>query len=151
MGKTKVKLIKTPNREIDEDEGPICSIKLLQGGGERICGGVVASGARFYTKRAGYFTTESHARQKGLAEELSGGEDGVWVVTKKTSPRLLASAFFQPSLDTSRAAKDSGFEGLPTKKYSLQRWAAIFQGIEAEASKNIMLSPEGTKRANGED
>ena len=31
--KREVKLIKNPNREIDEDEGPLCSIKFLQGGG----------------------------------------------------------------------------------------------------------------------
>ena len=49
--KREFRLIKTPNREIDEDEGPLCSIEFLHGGGERICGGIVASGEIFCTKK----------------------------------------------------------------------------------------------------
>ena len=86
-----------------------------------------------------------------MAEELPGGEYGVWVVMEKLSPRLPSSEFFQPSLGASRAAKASVFENLPMKKYSLQRWAAIFQVIEAEASKNPTLCPEGMKREKVED
>ena len=71
-----------------------------------------------------------------------------WVLCSrgKASPCLLASAFFQPCLGASRVAKASFFEGLEMKQYSLQRWAAIFQVIESEASKNPMLYPEGTRR-----
>ena len=49
--KREVKSIKTANRYIDEDEGPLCSIKSLPGGRERICGGIVASGEIFCTKK----------------------------------------------------------------------------------------------------
>ena len=105
--------------------------------------------ARFCMTRAGDYTTASHARQKGLDEELPGGEDGFWVVMAKPSPRLPASALFQPSLGASRAAQASGFEGLPMKKYYLQRWEAIFQFIEEEARKNPMLSPQGMRRKKG--
>ena len=63
----------TPNREIDEDEGPIFSIRFLQGGGEIFCGGIVAIRARFCMTRAGDYTTASHACQTGLDEELPGG------------------------------------------------------------------------------
>ena len=71
--KREVKLIETSNRDIDEDEGPLFSIKFLQGGGSSICGGIMTSGARFCMTRAGYCTTALHARQKGVSEELPGG------------------------------------------------------------------------------
>ena len=65
-------LIKTLNREIDEEEVPLCSINFLQGGGASICGGIVEIGAIFYITRAVYCTTIPHACQKLLAEELPG-------------------------------------------------------------------------------
>ena len=37
------------------------------------------------------------------------------------------------------------------KQYSVQKWAAVFQVIEAEASDNPLLSPEGMRRAKGVD
>ena len=115
--KREVKLIKTPNIEIDEDKDLLCSIKFLQGDREIICGGIMASGVRFCTKRAGYCTTAPHTHQKGVYKELQGGEGGVWVFMAKPSPRLPVSDFFQPSLGESRAAQASDFEGLPMKKY----------------------------------
>ena len=36
--KREVKLIKTPNRDIDEDEGPLYFIKFLQEGGKEFMG-----------------------------------------------------------------------------------------------------------------
>ena len=68
--KREVKSIKTADRYIDEDEGPLCSIKFLPGGRERICGGIVASAAIFCMARAGDCTTAFHARHKGVDEEL---------------------------------------------------------------------------------
>ena len=76
-------LIKTPNRETDEDDGPLCSIKFLEGGGESIYGSIVAGGAIFCMKRAGACTTAPHARLKGFAEILPGEKDEVWLVMAK--------------------------------------------------------------------
>ena len=73
------------------------------------------SGARFCMKIAVDCTTASQSLQKVLAEELPGGEYGVWLATEKPSPRLPEYAFFQPSLGASRAEKSSVFEGLPMK------------------------------------
>ena len=41
------------------------------------------SGARLCMTRAGYCTTEFHARLKGVVEELPGGEVGFLVVMEK--------------------------------------------------------------------
>ena len=91
--------------------------------------------AIFCMTRAGDYTTASHARQKGLYEELPGGEDGFWVVMAKPSPRLPASALFQPSLGASRAAQASGFESLPMKKILL-----------AEVGSNISIHQRRSKK-----
>ena len=68
----------------------------------------------------------------------------------KTSPRLPISDFFQPNLGAFKTSNASVFEGILMQRYYLQRWASIFQVIEAEASKNPMMSPEGIRRAKGE-
>ena len=93
---------------------------LLQGGGVRICGGVVSGGARLYMTREGVCTTAPYAHLKGVTEQLPVVKDGVWVLMAKPSPRLPESAYFQKNLVASRAAKALGFEGLPMKQYYLQ-------------------------------
>ena len=143
-------LIKTPNKEIDEEDGTPCSIKFLQGGGANSCGDIVAGGARFCMVRSGECTPASHARLEGLTEELPEGNYEVWVFMEKPSPHLPAYDLFQPNLGAYRAAKSLGFESLPMKRYSLQRWESTFRVIESEASKNPILSPERIRRANGE-
>ena len=97
-------------------------------------------------EKVGDCATASHACQKGLDEELSGGEDWVWLVMEKESPHLPASDFFQKILGASRAEKALGFEGLPMKKYSLHRWEAIFQLVGSESNNNPMMSLEGIRK-----
>ena len=63
-------IIKTTTRDISDDEGPLCTIKFLEGGAEIICGSTVAGGARFCMTRVEDCTTASHTRFKGLSEEL---------------------------------------------------------------------------------
>ena len=123
-------IINTPNIETEDEEGPLCYIKFLQGCGASICGGIVAGGARFCITIALECTTESHAFLKRVAEELPGGNDWVWLVMDKPSPCLPASAYFQPNMGSSRSAKALGFEVLLTQQYYLQRWAYIFQLME---------------------
>ena len=115
LKKRVVNSIKTPNIDIDEDKGPLCSIKFLQGEGESVCGGFAASGSKFCMTRLEDCTTVLHACQKGFTEELSGKEDGVWLLMEKPSPRLPASALLQPSLGAPRSEKALGFEDLPIK------------------------------------
>ena len=66
------------------------------------------------------------------------------------SSNLPASALYQPSLGSSSAEKASYFQGIPTKRYNLRRWASIFQVIEADASQKIIFYPEGMKNSKGE-
>ena len=68
MVKREYNLIENTNIETDEDEGPLFSIKFLQGDGASIYGGIVTGGARFCTPRAGECTTAWHTRLKGLSE-----------------------------------------------------------------------------------
>ena len=65
----------------------------------------MADVTRFCMTRAGNCTTVLHTCLKGLAEELPGVKDGIWVVITKPSPSLPASDFFQPDLGASRAVK----------------------------------------------
>ena len=70
----------------------------------------MAGGAIFCMKRAIECTTAPHARLKVLKEEPPVENNGVRVVMEKPPPRLPASAFFQPNLGASRAAKASYFK-----------------------------------------
>ena len=84
----------------------------------------MVGGARLFITRAEECTTASHACLEGVAKEMPGGKDGVWVVMAKPSPHLPAPDYFQTKMGAYRAAK-------PMQQYSLHMWASIFQVIEA--------------------
>ena len=77
-----------PIREAVNEEGPLLSIKFLEGGAERICGGTVSGGDRFCTTRAEYCTTASNTWIKGSGEELPLDKEGDWVVMDPPPPCL---------------------------------------------------------------
>ena len=72
------------------------------------------------------------------------------MVMAPPEPFIPESAFYQPILGSSNAAIASSLQGLPIERYTLQRWASIFQVIEAQESKNSMLYPEGIRRSKEE-
>ena len=68
----------------------------------------------------------SHARLKGLTEELPGGNDGVWVIIPKPSLYLLAYDFFLLNLGTSRDTYSEANDGNPEDhQYKVTLFSAV--------------------------
>ena len=68
-------------------------------------------------------------------------------------PYIFALAIFSiisPQFDLSKRIKAPGFQVFPTERYTVGKWAAIFQVLEAEATKKWMLQQYGIRISKGE-
>ena len=52
MDKRVHNVINTPTNDLPDYEGPLCAIKLLEGGAESMCGGTVSGGVRLCMTRS---------------------------------------------------------------------------------------------------
>ena len=64
-------------------------------------------------------------------------------------PHLPSSAFFQPVLSGYTESNVEIFEGILLLSYALERWEKIFQLLEAEAQKTLMMLSEGNMISKG--
>ena len=72
------------------------------------------------------------------------------MVMPPTDPCIPPSDLFHTSMGSPNDSKSSGFDVIPMERCTLGIWDAIFQVLEAEYRKTLMLSPKGMRIAKGE-
>ena len=141
---------KISDRTEGEDTGTLFQIIFLQGWGRGMCGGAVEGEEILCTSLVREYNIVSHTRSRGSVEDIPGVKEGTCVVIDPSSPRSPSYDFFQPVLSGATASNVKSFEGLLLLAYTLGGWGEIFQVLEVEAQKKLMMFSEGIRRSKVE-
>ena len=95
-----------------EDTVPNFQILFIEGGGRRLCRGLVEGESKFYILLAEEYNKVSHTWARGYVKDLPIGKERACILMAPSSPHHLSSSFFRLVLSGATAYNAKISEGL---------------------------------------